>query len=408
MVLDFGALPPEVNSARMYIGAGAGPLLDAAEAWDQLSDDLTTAAAAYRSVVSGLTTGRWLGPSSLAMASAFGPYVAWTFGAAARAQETASQARDAAEIYEAAFTMTVPPTAVAANRVQLATLVATNLLGQNTAAIAANEAEYGEMWAQDAAAMYQYAANSAEAALLTVFAAAPEVTDPAGLLGQSNAVSNATSASATDPFSLAGLLSSVPSLLQGLAAPVSGSGAASILTPWGTLLNATGSSDLLSSLTSGNVDDLLSLLPTVMAVSTTPLFGLSSVLSIAQTLQGLATATVAGAADVAGNAAAAAADVGADALGGVGGVAGTMGEAATLGSLSVPQAWASVIPSAHLTSAGAALTNGGVGDVSRMPPSLLGGLPRGAGSAGPSAAPRYGVVPTVMAQPPSAGYGAVI
>ncbi len=60
--------------------------------------------------------------------------------------------------------MTVPPAVVAANRTQLATLVATNVLGQNTAAIAATEAQYGEMWAQDAAAMYGYAGSSAVAA----------------------------------------------------------------------------------------------------------------------------------------------------------------------------------------------------------------------------------------------------
>ena len=57
--------------------------------------------------------------------------------------------------------MTVPPPVIAANRTQLASLIATNVLGQNTPAIAANEAQYGEMWAQDAAAMYGYAANSA-------------------------------------------------------------------------------------------------------------------------------------------------------------------------------------------------------------------------------------------------------
>ena len=52
---------------------------------------------------------------------------------------------------------------IAANRTQLASLVATNIFGQNTPAIAANEAQYGEMWAQDATAMYGYAANSAAA-----------------------------------------------------------------------------------------------------------------------------------------------------------------------------------------------------------------------------------------------------
>ena len=53
--------------------------------------------------------------------------------------------------------MTVPPPEIAANRTQLASLVATNIYGQNTPAIATTETQYGEMWAQDATAMYGYA-----------------------------------------------------------------------------------------------------------------------------------------------------------------------------------------------------------------------------------------------------------
>jgi PPE family len=45
------------------------------------------------------------------------------------------------------------PSAVTANRVTLAALQATNVLGQNTPAIASAEAQYMEMWAQDVAAM---------------------------------------------------------------------------------------------------------------------------------------------------------------------------------------------------------------------------------------------------------------
>lgn len=147
-MIDFGALPPEINSTRMYTGPGPGSLAGAALAWDGLAAELHTAASLYRSVIAGLTTGRWLGPSSLSMASAFGPYAAWMAGTAARAAETAGQAMLAVEAYEAAFAMTVPPPAVMANRTQLAALVASNFFGQNSAAIAATEAEYGAMWAR--------------------------------------------------------------------------------------------------------------------------------------------------------------------------------------------------------------------------------------------------------------------
>lgn len=405
--MDFGALPPEINSMRMYAGPGPGTMMAAAAAWEGLAAELHSAAASYRSVLSGLTAGRWLGPSSLSMASAFGPYAAWTAGAGARAQEAASHAKLAVEIYEAAFAMTVPPIAVAANRIQLGKLVATNFFGQNSPAIAVNEAEYGEMWAQDAVAMYQYAANSAEAADLTPFAAAPEIVNSAGVTGQATAVSEAAAGATTQQFSLAGLMSSLSSALQSLATPTSVSAASTgATTPWGTLLGgSTGTGLSLASFMTNFEENLPAILPGYLMVSTTPMYALSSVLGIAQTLQGMASSAAYGVAEAAEGAAAAAAGA-AEAVGA--GVVGGFGQAATLGSLSVPASWTSVIPAAHLTSAGAVLpTAGGPGGLANVPPSLLGGLPRAAG--GPQVpGPRYGQIPTVMAQPPSGGYGASI
>jgi PPE-repeat protein len=75
--MDFGALPPEINSARMYAGPGSTPMLTAASAWDQLSAELGSAASSYASVVSTLTDGSWHGPASASMAAAAAPYVAW-------------------------------------------------------------------------------------------------------------------------------------------------------------------------------------------------------------------------------------------------------------------------------------------------------------------------------------------
>ncbi|MCV7099976.1 hypothetical protein H7I01_06160 [Mycobacterium palustre] len=49
-----------------------------------------------------------------------------------------------------------------------------------------------------------------------------------------------------------------------------------------------------------------------------------------------------------------------------------------------------------------------VGGVGNVPPSLLGGLPRAAGGGPNPPGPRYGQIPTVMAQPPSGGYGASV
>ena len=69
-MVDFGALPPEINSGRMYAGAGSGPLAAAAAAWEGLASQLGSAATSYRAVVSDLTSGAWVGPSSLSMAAA--------------------------------------------------------------------------------------------------------------------------------------------------------------------------------------------------------------------------------------------------------------------------------------------------------------------------------------------------
>ena len=126
------------------------------------------------------------------MVSAITPYVSWLSALAAQAEETANQGRAAAAAYEAAFAMTVPPPVIAANRVLLTTLIATNFFGQNTPAIAATEAQYMEMWAQDAAAMYGYAASSATASQFTPFTSPPDTTTPDGEAHQFAAVTQAT------------------------------------------------------------------------------------------------------------------------------------------------------------------------------------------------------------------------
>ena len=121
-------------------------MLAAASGWDGLAAELQSTAASYRAAISELTGGPWLGSSSASMAAAATPYLDWMTTTAGQAEQTAAQARAAASAYEAAFAMTVPPPVIAANRSLLMTLIATNVLGQNTAAIAATEVHYAEMW----------------------------------------------------------------------------------------------------------------------------------------------------------------------------------------------------------------------------------------------------------------------
>ena len=169
-------------------------MLAAAAAWDDLATELQSTASSYSSVIATLTSGPWVGPSSVAMAAAVTPYVAWMRATATQAHEAAAQATAAASAYEAAFAAHVPPPEIAANRSQLAALVATNIVGQNTAAIAASEAQYGEMWAQDAVAMESYLTSSAAASALTPFTEPPQTTSTSGTSMQAAAV---TAAAAT-------------------------------------------------------------------------------------------------------------------------------------------------------------------------------------------------------------------
>lgn len=219
MAIDFGVLSPEINSGRIYAGPGSGPLLAAAAAWDGLAAELHSAAARYALAISGLTAG-WRGASASAMATAVAPFAAWLTATATRAEQTAGQARAAAAAFDAAFAATVPPWVVAANRARLAALIASNFFGQNTPAIMATQAEYLEMWAQDVAAMYGYAASAAAASQLTPLNPPPQTTNPAGAGRQAAAVAQAAGFSAQEPTkALPQLMSVVPSSLHSLAGP---------------------------------------------------------------------------------------------------------------------------------------------------------------------------------------------
>jgi PPE-repeat protein len=193
--MSFMVFPPEVNSALMYSGAGSGPLMAAAAAWNELAADLESTASSYQSVIAQLTGGPWLGPSSARMASAVAPFIAWLQGSSIQAALTSGQASLAAAAYESAFAATVPPSVIAANRALLATLVATNFLGQNTPAIAATEALYMEMWFQDGLTMDTYAVTSQQAAVLPQQTPAPTTSD-GGASADAAAASQSTANSA--------------------------------------------------------------------------------------------------------------------------------------------------------------------------------------------------------------------
>ena len=354
--MDFAALPPEINSGRMYAGAGPGPMAAAAAAWDDLADELSSTASSYQSVVEDLSSS-WQGPSSASMAAAAAPYVTWMNATAAQAEETANQARAAVAAYEAAFAATVPPPVIVANRTLLMTLIATNILGQNTPAIAATEAHYMQMWAQDATAMYGYAGSSASATQLTPFTEPPQTTNPAAEPLQAAAVSQATSTSSASNLGteLTQFIGSPPTALQNLATGLLGS-------------PTTGSTNLLSGL---SLPQLLSAsLPPGLETDLTNWNTIFSTLTGSYSLQGWtaipggpflsfgqayawgqngqsAAAFMAGPKPITGALAPLASELGTPHLSaafGAGPVSGSMGRAALVSGMSVPQGWTQAAP----------------------------------------------------------------
>ncbi len=430
--MDYGALMPEINSGRMYAGPGSGSMVAAAAGWNGLAAQLHSAASSYGSVISGLTGEPWLGPSSTAMEAAVAPYVAWMSATAAQAEQAASQAQAAASAYETAFAMTVPPPMITANRTQLASLVATNVFGRNLPAIAATEAQYGEMWAQDAAAMYGYAANSAAATQVTPFTAAPQTTNAAGSAVQSAAVTQAAGTSAgTSQASLSQLIST---MLQSLASPASStsstsstSGLSGLLSEFESVLGLTGTSSTSSagfgSIGTSLIGDYLYLPGFFGAFA-----GLNAISPLIANAETAATTPVAAAGDDAGGAAdgaegapdgAGSGPDGADdglgsVLAGDSGASGSLGDAPSLGGLSVPPSWvhAAAPPPQFLLPAGVPLAAPGADFGAGLGfPFAFGGLPGAAAmgaaaGAGSAAAAKYGSRLKVVARPPAAGYPA--
>lgn len=381
----------------MYTGPGSAPLLAAVTAWNEIADEMRLAATAYESVISALVSDGWLGPAAAAMTAAVVPYVTWMSATGLQAEQTAGQAAAAAAAYEAAFAMTVPPAVVAANRAQLLLLVATNFLGINTPAIAATEAEYAEMWAQDATAMYVYAATAAEAATLTPFVEPDQTTNPGAPAAQAAALYQA-SGSAVTQTELPQLMSAVPGSLQQLASPAAAS-------PFDNIPQTGLLADILNFL-DGNDGN-----PYGIFLNSNLVNGIVAAQFVSPTIIFPATtdalADVEAVADGAADAAPAAADASSATAGLTasqsGGVGAGVNQASFVGRLSVPPSWTTAVEVANrvVPTSGAAVT---------AVPEAGAGMPGMPGMPAPAAysrnwgnGPRYGFKLTIMPRPVAAG-----
>ncbi len=365
-------------------------MIAAASTLSSLGAELATNASAYDSVISQLGS-EWQGPSSAAMATAAQPYIEWLDTTSAQLQQAAIQATSSAAAYEAAFSAVIPPPVIAANRAQLAVLVATNVLGQNTPAIAVNEAMYAEFWAQDAAAMFGYAGASAAAAQLSPLTPPAENTNPGGAEAQGAAVSSAVNSDATSS-GLNGLLGNLQNSLSSIANPAASAAAASPITDlYDSIQGLFGVPMVANSINTANVTASWMMMNAIGNVAlinhfignapfgvtigdVTPLgAGLGFGTTLAGSSSGLGGATLAG-----------------------------MGSAGSVGGMSVPTSWAanapvtlaaneSVLSGSGWTAAADASATGTGGAPGIMP----GMASAGKGGMGLSG-PRYGVKPKVM------------
>lgn len=374
--MDFAALPPEINSARMYFGAGAAPMMAAAAAWSALAGELSTAAAGYESVVTELTSEQWLGPASASAAAAAQPFITWLNTTAAQAQHAAAQATASAAAFEAAYAMTVPPPVIAANRAQLAALVATNFLGINTPAIMATEAHYAEMWAQDAAAMYGYAASSGIAGQLDPMTPPPPVTNPAGVAGQAAAVAGGNAATNTQA-GLMQTIQAVPNAVSSLADPPATTASDFFTTPLvqntiNGAINTTAWWTMETIPTAVLLDHTVNGVPSFFLATAGPYVG----------------PTLAGSVAPAGSTGAA----GAPTL-------ASVGQAATVGKLSVPASWSAATPAVNPVTPASAGSGWAMAPEEAAPVTAVpAGMPAMASASrgGYGMGPRYGVKPKVM------------
>ena len=155
------AMPPELNTARLMVGAGPLPMLQAAAGWEVFAIELETQADELAGSLAALSAA-WSGTASERAVAATMPMVVWLRTVSAQAMKRAAQATAQASSYDMAMITTPPIPEIEANHVTHAVLEATNFLGINTVPIGVNEFDYFvRMWNQAAGAMDIYAAETA-------------------------------------------------------------------------------------------------------------------------------------------------------------------------------------------------------------------------------------------------------
>ena len=217
MPVQYWGLTPEVNAIRLTTGPGAAAMAPVMAAYQASGITHIQQGAQMMTTAATTATGSWQGQGGTAMMAAAVPKSEWQIEAGCHAEKAGALIGEAAGAHAAAVAGTIPYPVVIANRIREATLQATNIIGQNTPAIAQADVEYGEYWGQNATAMTTYATAAAGIASgLSVPLRPPMVTgaNPAGMA--------AGVAGMGAQFAQTGVQAS----MQGLSAPLQAAGQA--------------------------------------------------------------------------------------------------------------------------------------------------------------------------------------
>src|SRR5690242_6093996 len=123
--MEWHGAPPEVNTARLMLGAGPAPMLQAAAGWEALAISLETQADELAASLAALTS-MWSGSASERAVSSTMPMVIWLRTVSMQAMKRSMQAIAQANAYTAAMATTPPLVEIAQNYVTHAVLEATN------------------------------------------------------------------------------------------------------------------------------------------------------------------------------------------------------------------------------------------------------------------------------------------
>lgn len=148
-------IPAEYISNIIYEGPGADSLFFASGQLRELAYSVETTAESLTDRLDELDE-NWKGSSSDLMADAAGRYLDWLTKHSRQILETAYVIDFLAYVYEETRHKVVPPATIANNREEVHRLIASNVAGVNTPAIADLDAQYDQYRAQNIAVMNDY------------------------------------------------------------------------------------------------------------------------------------------------------------------------------------------------------------------------------------------------------------